>query len=266
MRARLNGVEIAYDDTGDGLPVVLIHGFPLDRTMWAEQTPALAGAARLVVPDLRGFGESEAPAGPCKMETYAEDIRALLDHVHVDRAVIAGISMGGYVAFAFARLFPKRLRALILCDTKAAADSPEARAGRAEMAELARAKGAVAVAEKMLLKMLAPETPKLRPDLAEAAAAMMGRAPVHGIVGALHAIAHRADSTPILSEIACPVLFVVGEHDAITPPDEAAGVVARLRNARLVVVRDAGHLSPLENPSAVNSAMAEFLGEVAAAR
>lgn len=280
MRATVSGVDIAYEDAGRGVPLLLVHGFPLDRTMWAEQVAALAGGAgpgapavvshatagspagpraRVIAPDLRGFGESAAPRGPVSIETYARDAAALLDHLGIERAVVGGLSMGGYVAFAFARLWPRRVRALLLCDTRAAADTAEARRGRFDMIDLVQREGPAAVAERMLPRLFAAETFEGRPEIVERTRVAIERASVEGIAAALGALADRPDATPSLPAIACPTLFVVGEHDAIAPPAEAAAIVAEIPDARLLVVPHAGHMAPLENPGAVNAALQEFL-------
>jgi pimeloyl-ACP methyl ester carboxylesterase len=262
MRAKVNGIEIAYTDAGKGVPVALFHGFPLDRSMWDAQVEALSPRARLIVPDLRGFGESTVREGATRMETFAADARALLDHLRIERAVIGGLSMGGYVAFAFYRLCPDRVQALILCDTKAAADTPEARKGRAETAELARAQGMHAIAERMLPRLLAPATFDARPETADRVRRMILRAPVAGVVGALQGMAERSDAVPLLPEIRCPVLIVVGANDVISPPAEAEAMRAKLPNGRLVVVANAGHMAPMENPGDVNAAIETFLKTV----
>lgn len=259
MRARVNGVDVAYTDAGQGEAVLLIHGFPLDRTMWDAQVEALAGTRRVIAPDLGGFGESEARSEPVSMEAFADDVRGLLDHLGLPRAVIGGLSMGGYVAFAFARKYAERTRALILCDTRAGADSPEARAGRAEMAALARARGLAPIADRMLPRLLAPATRERRPDVVERVRRMILRAPVAGVVAALGGMAERPDATPGLPAIGCPVLFIVGRHDVISPPAEAEAICAKLPRARRVVIPDAGHLAPMENAAAVNAAIGEFL-------
>jgi len=261
--ASIHGISLAYTDAGRGTSVVLLHGFPLDRSMWDAQVEALAPRFRVIVPDQRGFGESPAPPGPLSMDRLADDVAALLDHLRLRRAVVCGLSMGGYVAFAFARRHADRLQGLVFCDTKAVADSPEARTGRAEMIELVAAKGLEPVADRMLPRLLAPATLQRRPEVAELVRRMILRAPPDGVRGALQGMADRPDSTPLLPTLRCPALFVVGAQDALSPPEEAGGMCARVPNGRLVVVPDAGHLAPMESPAAVNAALAEFLGGLA---
>jgi pimeloyl-ACP methyl ester carboxylesterase len=261
--AALNGITVTYTDAGRGLPLVLLHGFPFDRSMWDAQVEALSSRFRLVVPDLRGFGGSVAPPGPVSMDRFADDVAALLDHLELPRAAIGGLSMGGYVAFAFARRHPGRVQALVFCDTKAVADTPEARKGRAEMAAFVADRGVAPIAERMLPRLLAPATLQGRPDVVERVRGMILRASVNAVLGALAGMADRPDSTPLLSGFRCPVLFLVGAQDALSPPEEAEGMCARVPGGRRVVVPEAGHLSPMENPAVVNEALAGFLGSVA---
>ncbi len=256
--ATIHGVPLAYTDTGRGTPVVLLHGFPLDRTMWDAQVEALHSRFRLIVPDQRGFGESKAPPGAVSMDRFADDTAALLDHLQVRKAVVVGLSMGGYVAFAFARRHAARARGYAFCDTKAAADAPEARASRADMAERAAAQGMAPIAHGMIPRLLAPSTLSSRPEQVDRLRRIILRAPVEGVRGALQGMADRPDSTPTLHTLGVPALFLVGAHDALSPPEEAGGMCARTPNGRLVVIPDAGHMAPMENPEAVNAALSAF--------
>jgi pimeloyl-ACP methyl ester carboxylesterase len=260
MKIRIRGFEIAYEDTGGAAtPLLFIHGFPLDRTLWAAQTRGLADIARIIAPDLRGFGESGMPADAVTVDTYADDLRGLLDALGVKNAVIGGLSMGGYIAFAFYRKYAHRMRALILVDTRPGADSPEAKEGRDDNAALAREKGAAAIADRMLPKMLAPKTFASYPDVANVVRVLMERQSVEGIVGALMAMRDRPDSTPTLTEISTPTLIVVGAEDTLTPPKEAEAMCKVIRGARLVTIPDAAHLSNVEQPEVFNHAVREFL-------
>jgi 3-oxoadipate enol-lactonase len=257
MTKRVRGFEMAFDDTGGAHPpLVLIHGFPLDRTVWAEQVRGLGDAARVIAPDLRGFGGSELPDGAATMDAYAADVAALLDALGVDGAAVGGVSMGGYVAFAFRRLFPARVRSLVLVDTRPGADSAEAKKGRDDMAALARSAGAAAVAARMLPKMRASGT---APDVARRLADLMARQPADGIVAALGAMRDRADSTPDLAGIAVPALVVTGDEDALVPPSEADAMAKAIRGARLARIAGAGHLPNFEQPGAFNDAVRAFL-------
>ncbi len=263
MKTKVHGFEMAYDDAGgNGTPLLLIHGFPLDRTLWAAQTRGLRDVARVIVPDLRGLGESGMPTGDTTVDTYADDCAALLDSLGVKNAVAAGLSMGGYIAFAFYRKFPHRVRALILANTKAGADSPEGKKGRDDNAALAREKGAGAIAERMLPKMLTPKGAAERPDLTKSVNEMMSRQSVTGVGGALMAMRDRPDSTPMLAQISVPTLVITGAEDTLIPPTESELMRNGIRGARLVVIDGAAHLSNVEQPDAFNRAVKEFLQSI----
>ena len=258
MIARAGGLHVGYDDVGGGTPVLFLHGFPHDRTLWTPQTSALVGQARCIAPDLRGFGETDA-APPYSMDQYADDAVALLDTLEVDQAVVAGISMGGYIAFALWRRHPARVQALVLADTRAGADSEEARGRRRALIALARAEGAAAVADAQIDGMVGKTTRAQRPEVQQAAHAMLSAAPVEGIVGALEAMLARPDSAPTLTTISVPTLVVVGDEDVLTPVKEARAMHEAIAGSRLEVLAGAGHLSNFERPAAFNHAMHDFL-------
>jgi 3-oxoadipate enol-lactonase len=267
LRDTINEFEMHFQDVGEGPPILLVHGFPLDHTLWTHQVEALQREYRVVNPDLRGHGQSEAPAGAYTMAQLAEDLHALLDRRAIDRVVFAGLSMGGYIAFAFWRMYPDRLRALVLADTRAAADTPEGRENRYKMIQQAQNEGIRPIVAGMLPKMVSPVTLESEPQVVAQARRMMEHTPVDGVVGALQGMAQRPDSTSTLPTIDVPTLILVGEDDAITPPTEARRMRDEMLAAnrgqrpkvRLVTVPRAGHLSPLENPAAVNQALHDFL-------
>jgi len=274
LKRLINGFWMNYEDTGDGPALLLVHGFPLDRTMWTHQIDAFKKDYRLIVPDLRGHGQSQAPRGPYRMDQMADDLRALLAELEIEQVVLAGHSMGGYVAFAFWRIYPHLLRALVLSDTRAAADTAEGRQNRYATIEQVEAQGTEAIVEGMLPKMLSPLTLENKPKIVLHARRMMTNTPPAGAVGALEGMARRPDSTPTLSTITVPTLILVGEDDAITPPAEAEAMRAAIlaprhgRTARhipgvaLARIPDAGHLAPLENATAVNQALRDFLADL----
>ena len=259
-------LEIAYDDVGAGVPVVLLHGFPHDRSLWAPQRNALVERARVVTPDLRGFGQT--PLGrdegdpPITIDRYADDAACLLDALHVERAVVGGISMGGYVALAFWRRHRARVRALVLANTRAAADDDAARARRRELIALARAEGSAAVAERVLVGMVGKSTRERSPALVEQVRRMLAAAPVEGSVGALEAMMARPDSTPTLATIDVPTLVVAGGEDVIAPEREMRAMHAAIPRSRFEVIAGAGHLSNLERPAAFNHVLSEFLASL----
>jgi len=260
--ASADGARIAYDDIGAGEPVVFLHAFPLNRTMWAPQTSALAAEWRCLTIDTRGFGESLASA-PFTVDRYADDVVAVLDHAGIDHATIVGLSMGGYVAFALWRRASDRVRALVLADTRATADSPETVERRRELIALARSDGVRAVADRQLVGLLGKTTREKRPEVEATARMIAESATVDGIVGALESLIARPDSTATLETITVPTLFIVGEEDVITPPKEARAMHAAVLGSRLEILARAGHLSSLELPAAFNVVLSEFLRESA---
>jgi pimeloyl-ACP methyl ester carboxylesterase len=259
--ALLDGLELAYDDGGSGTPCLFIHGFPHDRSQWAPQLQGLTVNVRCLAPDLRGFGETTV-SPPYSMDRYADDMAALLDVLHVERAVIAGLSMGGYVAFAFWRRHPHRVRALALCNTKAGADSEEAREKRRGQMAVAREHGSGAIADAMLTGMVGKTTREKRPEITNAVHRMISSAPVEGIVGALQAMMDRPDSNPTLPTINVPTLVVTGDEDTIIPVEESRAMHAAIRGSALEVISGAGHLSNLERPAAFNHVFSEFLAKL----
>jgi YbgC/YbaW family acyl-CoA thioester hydrolase len=258
-RLTVNGVSLAVEVRGDGPAILFIHGYPLDRTIWRGQIDGLDGYRR-IAPDLRGMGQSDAPDLGYGMGIYAADLAALLDALGVGEVVLCGLSMGGYVIFEFLRRWRDRVRAVILVDTRAEADGTEARRTRDVVAGTARESGAGAIADAMLPRLLAPGTVEASPELAERIRRMMAATPVAGIVGALAAMRDRRDATGLLPTLAgLPALVIVGEEDAITPPDGARRIAAAIPGARLVVVPGAGHLTPVERPSETTAAIRDFL-------
>ena len=262
MIAPVNGIALAYDDVGSGLPIVFLHAFPLDRSMWAPQVGALVRQGRCIAPDLRGLGATTG-APPYTMDQYADDVAALLDVLDAGPAVVVGLSMGGYVAFALWRRHRGRVRALVLADTRAGADTDEGRGKRRRLIEVARARGSATIAEMQIATMVGETTRARRPDVVETLRAMMAAAPVDGIVGALEAMLARPDSASTLATIDVPALIVVGDEDALTPPAEARAMHERIRGSRLEVIAGAGHISNLEQPSAFNHVVTEFVEGVA---
>jgi 3-oxoadipate enol-lactonase len=252
---------LAHVDVGRGLPVVLLHAFPLNRTMWEPQIAALLGECRCIAPDLRGFGDSPR-GGPFTMDRFADDVAALLDALQIEQAVVAGLSMGGYVALALWRRHRKRVRALVLADTRASADTAEGAQKRLELIEVARKQGVDAVVDKQLPGLIGKSTREKQPDLVERIRSIMVRSSVEGLVGGIDAMRTRPDSTPLLQGIDVPTLVIVGEEDAVTPPKDARAMHEAIPNSRLEVIPEAGHLSNLERPAAFNTALSDFVGSL----
>jgi len=259
MRASIDVAAIEYDVRGEGPAVLLLHAFPLGLFMWEAQVEALAATHRVVRFDARGFGNSAAGDGALTMERIADDGAALLDHLGIERAVVGGCSMGGYAAFAFVRRHPQRLVGLVLQDTRAGADTAEARVNRATLASKVLAEGASAAVEAFLPKLVGETTHRERPALVASLRERILATSKEGIASALHGLAARADSRETLPTIAVPTLVLVGAEDVLTPPGEAATMAAAIPRARLDVIPGAGHLANLENPTAVNAALRAFL-------
>jgi pimeloyl-ACP methyl ester carboxylesterase len=264
MKDQVSAGGLSFDDVGAGPAVVLLHAFPLARAMWRPQVEALQGDYRLITPDLRGFGGSRASADVPSVETMADDVAALLDELKVaGPVVLGGLSMGGYVALAFARRHPARLRGLVLADTKADADDAAGRANRDRLIALAEKDGARAVIDQMLPKLLGADTTARRPEVVEEVRGIASRQNVAGIVGALKGLRDRPDANPGLGAIRVPTLVLVGRDDTLTPPAKSEEMASRIPNARLVVLDRAGHLSNLEQPGPFNAALRSFLQSLA---
>jgi 3-oxoadipate enol-lactonase len=261
MEMLLDGRRFAYADAGQGVPCVLLHAFPLDRRMFDALTngPGRPGRARLILPDVRGFGGSELGAGGYSIADLADDVARLLDQLGIDRAVVGGLSMGGYVSLAFAARHPARLKGLILADTKASADTPELRAARDEGIALVRAQGVAAYLDRQLPRLLSAAAPEpLRAHVRE-----LGNQPADAIAAALTALRDRPDRRAELAAIDRPTLVLVGTEDVVTPPAEAAVMATAIRKAVLVEIPGAGHLSNLEAPTPFVQAITGFLARMA---
>jgi len=258
---RVNDLQIAYTDAGIGRPIVLIHGYPFNRSLWNEQVEALSSTCRVIAPDLRGFGESDA-AETATMNEMAQDVAMLLNQLGIVRATIAGLSMGGYVALAFYKQLPSRAKALILADTRAQADSEEAKQTRAQQAKKALDEGMAGIADSMLPKLLTPETVSKHPEIVKRVRDMMLKTKPEGAAAALHGMAQRDDQTDLLPKIAVPSLILVGAEDAITPVADSEKMHQSIAGSRLVVLENAGHVSNLERTEPFNEALLAFMKEL----
>jgi 3-oxoadipate enol-lactonase len=249
---------VDYDDRGSGAPLVLLHPFPFSRRIWAGLADELAAHRRVIAVDTRGFGGTPLDGGRYALTDVADDLAALLDRLNVPRVTLLGMSMGGYTALAFAALHPKRLSALILADTRAAADSAEARAGRAAAIDVIRRDGPAAYLTSSLARLLSPAAP---PALV---AHLRARAETRAasLVAGLEALRDRPDRSGELAAIACPVLVVCGDADLVTPPAEMQQVATAIPGARFVSVAGAGHIAHVEAPGAFAAALAPFLSDL----
>jgi 3-oxoadipate enol-lactonase len=293
----VGGARLSCLDRGRGLPLLFVHGFPFDHTMWAGQSEVLSSQYRVIAPDLRGFGRSlperpfgccaqiggrkgdrsnlpERPFGCCAqigpvpfsastavtMGQFADDLAAMLDVLGVNEPIVyCGLSMGGYIALQFWRKYADRLRGLVLCDTRAAADAPEVAAARQAAADRVLAEGVAPLVETMLPRLFSEATQRQRPELVEALRRVMLASPPEGVAAASRGMAVRPDMTAALGDIRCPTLVVVGQEDGISTAAEMRGIAEAIPAATFVEIPAAGHVSPLENPAAVNAAILDFL-------
>lgn len=259
MKARLAGTDLHYDVRGTGSPLLFLHAFPLDMSMWDEQAKALERSHQVIRFDARGFGETPPGDGLLTMERIADDGVALLDHLGVSRAVVIGLSMGGYAAFALVRRHPGRLRGLVLADTRTAADTGEGRRNRSAQAERVRREGTPAIADAFLPKLVGETTHRERPQVVSRIRDMILRTEARGIVDALAGLAARPDSAATLREVKVPALVVCGAEDALTPVADAEAIQRGIEGSHLEVIPRAGHLTAMEDPAAFNQALAAFL-------
>lgn len=254
---------LAVLDQGSGPPVLLVHGFPLDHSMWSGQIEALSARCRVIAPDLRGFGGSGVAEGIATMEGFADDLARLLDALQIDEpTTFVGLSMGGYIAWQFWRRHADRLGRLVLCDTRALPDADETARGRLLTAERVLVQGPSVIAEPMLERLFAPETRAAQAACIESVRrVILGTSPL-SIAAALRGMAQRVDATPWLPLLDVPTLVVCGEHDAISPPTEMRALAAALPRANYVQLDGVGHMAPLEDPAAFNQ---QFMNWLAAA-
>ncbi len=248
-----------HAEQGIGQPLVLIHGFPHDHTLWKPQLEGLSDVARVIAPDLRGFGHTENVPHTVTMDDHAKDIKALLDRLGIERAVIGGLSMGGYVALAFAALFPRSLHGLLLCNTRAVADNEQARKARYVTAGRALSEGLNNIADEMAPKMIAERSAQRYPELTGRIHAMIARQSPQATAASARGMAQRPDRIPMLPSIHAPTLIITGSADTLIPPSESEAMAARIPDSELVVIPDVGHLSNLEDAEAFNGAVRRFL-------
>ena len=259
--SRASGGMVSYRELGDGPgePLVLLHAFPLNGRMFEPQMEAFSEGRRVVAPDYPGFGRSpRTPAQP-DIRYYAEGVRGLLDRLGLERVVLGGVSMGGYVAFGCMRLFPERVSSLILANTRPDADSEETRENRKNMARRVADEGVEVLIELQMQRLLARDTLKENQEVVEEVRDMILESSPGGVVAALGAMRERPDSTPLLEEIEVPTLVIGGEEDGISSPEVMAAMAEKIPDSRHVTLPRAGHLSNLEAPEGFNAALKEFL-------
>ncbi len=259
MQIKVNRINLAYDIKGVGLPIVMLHAFPLNRTMWRQQISELSKKFQIIAPDFRGFGKSQRTSKPYLIDKLAEDIYALMRKLEIPKFVLGGLSMGGYVALAFYRNYPDAVQALILADTRAEADTDEGKKNRKALAEQVIKDGPRVIAEQLTPKLLGKTTLAKRPLLVKQVKKIISSTSITGIANASLGMAFREDSNPLLPSITCPTLILVGEEDALTPVPQSENLHRNIQNSEMVVIPAAGHLSNMENPKAFNAAVKQFL-------
>lgn len=257
MYTTLCGFEIAYEEAGQGTPLLMMHAFPLDRRIFRPLP-----AARLITFDAPGAGESPVPAGIVSIDALADAAAALLDHLGLARAVVGGVSMGGYAALRFVARRPERLLGLVLANTRAAADTEQAKQARYEMVDAVRREGSAEIARRMVPRLLGESTRRENPALVEKVTRWIEAQPADGIARLLEALATRADSTAVLASIGVPALVVAGEEDRIASPEETRGWAGQIAAARVEIIPRAGHLPCLEQPEAFETALSAFLARL----
>lgn len=255
--------SMTVEDQGQGQPIVLAHAFPLDHRVWEWQIRELSARFRVLAPDLRGFGRTTVTSGVVTIEQMADDLAAMLDALAIEEPIVlGGLSMGGYVAFQFVRRHRQRLAGLILCDTRATADSEEVRENRLRTAERILNEGTAFLADQMLPRLCCERTFRRQPEVVEKLHRMILDQPPEGVAAAARGMACRSDSRDLLERIDCPTLVLVGQFDAISPPEEMEQMARAIPGASIVVVPDAGHMAPLENGQFVNQAIQDFLSRL----
>ena len=261
---RTSGGPMSYNERGEGPgdSVVLLHAFPLNSRMWMPQIEALASVRRLIAPDYPGFGKSPRPCAQPDVRYYAEGVLELLDRLQLERVVLGGLSMGGYIAFACLRLFPERISALLLANTRPDPDSEEIKETRRELARRVAEEGVEVLPKIQMERLLAPDTLENKKEVVEFVRDMILDSSPDGVVAALGAMRDRSDSTDLLGKISIPTLVVGGEDDAISTPEVMGAMADKIPNSRHHTFSGAGHLSNLEAPEEFNATLRNFLKEV----
>ena len=259
MKVRSDDADIFYHVLGDGPDVVLLHAFPLNHRMWLPVAERLALRYRVTMVDLRGHGQSGVGKGPATMEKHALDLARVCHEVGIGKAVFGGVSIGGYVLFEFWRRFRERVRALILCDTRAQSDTAEARATRLQSAAEVENSGPDNFLDGLMPKLAGESTRRNRPDLVSELRSMMSQMTAAGIAAVQRGMAERPDSVPTLANIDVPTLLLFGDEDMATPPSEAENVRRQIRQSELVVVPRAGHFSVFEQQELAHEVVRKFL-------
>jgi pimeloyl-ACP methyl ester carboxylesterase len=260
LQETLNGNRIHWRESGSGDPVLFLHAFPLHSGMWDKQLQDLPQGWRGIAPDLRGFGRTSGwGVGPYTMDVFADDMAQLLNHLRISKVVLCGCSMGGYISFAFHRKYRERVRALVLCNTRPAADSAESKQARLQLAARVRTEGPRVLTETMLPKLLAEESKKKHPELVNLVQQMLHANPQETLARALEGMAARPNSEEVVRNIDVPALIIHGAEDAVIPRGDAQMMARGIRGAKLQLLESTGHLANLEQPVEFNRFLNDFL-------
>jgi 3-oxoadipate enol-lactonase len=251
-----------YEEKGTGPAIVLVHGFPMDHRIWLEQLAGLGKSFRVIAVDLKGFGKSRSNEA-FTIDSMADDLVQFMDQIQATPCVLAGLSMGGYIALSVAARHPQALRGLVIVSSKAEADTQQGREGRQKTAELAQKSGSKPVGEQMLPKVLSEQTMKSNPQLVSALRQIMESCPPNTIANASFAMRDRADRTADLPSLIMPVLVILGENDGLIPLSAGQQLAGACKQGQFVAIPKAGHMAPMESPEAVNAVIAGFMAKVA---
>ena len=263
MQVASSDAQIHYEVLGKGPDLVLLHPFPASHEFWMPVAEALAARYRVTLPDLRGHGASQPGSGPATMEKQATDLARVCDDAGIGKAVFGGVSIGGYVLFEFWRRHRERVAGLMLCCTRANADTEEGRAARLASVDEVAKRGPEPFLDAQIERLVGETTHRNRPDIAAAARRMMGQMTVAGIAEVQRGMAVRPDSTPTLATINVPTLIVAGEEDVVAPLEEAQRMHRAVAGSQLRVISKAGHYAVFERPEAASEIIREFLGGTA---
>ncbi len=259
----VNNFKTSYDEVGEGrIPVIFLHGFPFDKTMWHLQLDALQATYHLISLDIRGFGKSKDDTTPLSIDLFTDDLIAFMDQLSIEKAVLCGLSMGGYIALNAVNRFPDRFEALVLCDTQCIADTPEAKEKRYETIEDIKANGLTGFTDAFVKKVFCKESLKTKKKLVSQLKSVIASNQPQAVIQGLTAIAERAETCSILSKITIPTLIICGSDDAVTPLSKSEYMQLQIKGSVLQVIEHAGHVSNLEQPEAFNKHLNEFLKTV----
>jgi 3-oxoadipate enol-lactonase len=259
---KVNDIDLSYDDVGEGsIPIVFLHGFPFDKTMWQEQLDYLKNTHRVIACDIRGFGKSKDEESHLSMDLFANDLILFIDKLDLDKVIICGLSMGGYIALNAMKRFPSRFEALILCDTQCIADSYEVKANRYKTIDEVNEYGETNFNEGFIKKVFHEDSLTNKPELVEQLRSVVFANSQHIISQGLIALAERSETCSFLDKITIPTLIICGREDVVTPLDESKFMNKQIKGSVLHVINNAGHVSNLEEPIKFNKLLRDFLND-----